>query len=86
MSEEFILKACKLFQRHLDTIIEKMVALLSKFTILCLSCDFVVYFLKLKLTLFYNRVVYNYARILLILFQHFLSLSPSPSPSLYIYI
>ena len=41
MSEEFILKVCKLFRRHVDTIIEKMVAILSKFTVLCLSSYFV---------------------------------------------
>ena len=35
MSEEFILKACKLFRRRVDTITEKMVAILSKFTVLC---------------------------------------------------
>ena len=44
MSEEFILKACKSFQRCVDTIIEKMLAILSKFTVLCLSSYFVVYF------------------------------------------
>ena len=56
MSEEFILKAWKLFRRRVDTIIEKrMVAILSKFTVLCLFSYF-VYFLELKLILFYNRV------------------------------
>ena len=43
MSENFILKACKSFRRCVDTIIEKMAAILSKFTVLCLSY-FVVYF------------------------------------------
>ena len=46
MSEEFILKACKSFQRHIDRIIEKIVAILIKFTVLCLSSYFVVYFLN----------------------------------------
>ena len=44
-SEEFILKACKSFRKHDDTS-EKMVAILSKFTLLCLSSYFVVYFLS----------------------------------------
>ena len=47
-----------------------MVALLSKFTVLCLSSYFVVYLLKLKLILFYNRVVYHYTRIFLIFLLH----------------
>ena len=51
MSEEFILKVCKLFQRCVDTIKKKMVAILSKFTVLCLSSYF-AYFFKLKLILF----------------------------------
>ena len=38
--EEF-LKACKLFRRRVETITEKMVAILSKFTLLCLSSYFV---------------------------------------------
>ena len=50
-------KTCKSFRRRVDTMIEKMAALLSKFTVLCLSSYFVVYFLRLKLILFYNRVV-----------------------------
>ena len=76
MSEEFILEACKSFRRRADTKIEKkkkkkkMVAILSKFTVLCLSSYFVVYFLKSKLILFYNRVVYHYTRIFLILLPH----------------
>ena len=57
MSEEFILKTCKSFRRHVDKIIEKMAAILNKFTVLCLSSYFVVYFLELKLILSYNRVV-----------------------------
>ena len=50
MSEESILKACKLFRTCVDTIIEKkkIVVILSKFTVLCLSSDFVVYFFKIK--------------------------------------
>ena len=41
-----------------DTIIEKnMVVISSKFTVLCLSSYFVVYFFKEKIILFYNRVV-----------------------------
>ena len=75
ISEEFILKACKLFWRCVDTIIEKIVAILSKFTILCLFSYFVVYFSKLKLILFYNRVVYYYTRI-------FLNLLPYPVDTL----
>ena len=52
-SQDFILKEWKSFWRRVDTIIEKkMVAILSKFTVLCLSSYFVVYFLKLKLILF----------------------------------
>ena len=47
VSEEFILKACKSFQRSVDTIIEKkMVVILSKFTVLCLSSYFVFIFLN----------------------------------------
>ena len=45
--------------------IEKMVAILSKFTVLCLSSNFVVCFFKLRLILFYNRVIYYNARIFL---------------------
>ena len=37
MSEEFILKARKSFRKCVDTIIEKMMAILYKFTVLCLS-------------------------------------------------
>ena len=48
MSEEFILKACKSFRRRVDTNIEKkMVAILSKFTVLCLGSYLLVYFFKL---------------------------------------
>ena len=46
MPEEFILKACKSFRRRVDIIIEKNAATLSKFTVLCLSSDFVVNFLN----------------------------------------
>ena len=34
-----------------------MVAILSKFTVLRLSANFVVYFFKSKLILFYNKIV-----------------------------
>ena len=45
ISEEFILKIFKSFRKRADTIIEKkMVAILSKFIVLCLSSYFVVYF------------------------------------------
>ena len=47
MFEEFILKAGKSFRRCFDAIIQKMVAILSKFTDLSLSSYF-VYFLELK--------------------------------------
>ena len=55
--KNFILKACKLFRMRVDSTIEKnlkMVAILNKFTVLCLSSDFVVYIFKLELILFYN--------------------------------
>ena len=68
MSEEFILKACKSFWRRVDTIIEKK-WWLYWVNVLCQSY-FVVYFFKLKLILFYNRVVYYYSRIFLILLPH----------------
>ena len=44
MSEKCILKACKSFWRRVDTVTEKMVAILSKFTVICLSSYFMVYF------------------------------------------
>ena len=44
MSEEFVLKTCKPFRRHVDTITEKMAAVLGKFSILELfSCFFFFY-------------------------------------------
>ena len=48
MSEEFILTVFKSFRRRVDTKIEKKkkVAILNKFTVLCLFSDFVVDFLK----------------------------------------
>ena len=47
MSEEFILKTFKSFRRRVDLITEKkMAAILSKFTVLCLSSYFAVYFFK----------------------------------------
>ena len=44
MSVEFIFRHANRFGRHVDTIIQKLVAILSKFTVLCLSSYFVVYF------------------------------------------
>ena len=44
MSEKFILKACKSFWRCADTMIEKIVAIFSKFTVLCLFSYFVGFF------------------------------------------
>ena len=44
MSEEFVLKVCKSFRKRVDTIIEKKVAILNTFTVVCLSSYFVVYF------------------------------------------
>ena len=44
MSEKCILKAYKSFRRHVGTIIEKITAILSKFTVLCLSSYFVSFF------------------------------------------
>ena len=44
ITEEFILKSCKSFQKRVDTIIQKMVAILSIFTVLCLFSYFVVFF------------------------------------------
>ena len=71
VSGKFILKACKSFWWHVDTIIEKkMAAILSKFIVLCLFSYFLCYLLKQKLFLFYNRVVYFYTRIFLILLPH----------------
>ena len=46
MSEEIILKACKSFWRRVDTIIEKIVAILSIFSVLGLSSHFAIYFLN----------------------------------------
>ena len=66
MSVEFILKACKSFWRC----VEKMVIILNKFTVFCLSSYFVVYFLKLELILFNKRVIYYYTRIFPILLLH----------------
>ena len=44
MPEEFNLKAYKSFRRRVDTIIEKIVVILSMFTVLCPSSYFVIYF------------------------------------------
>ena len=71
ISEDFILKTCTSFQRRVDTIIlNKMVAIMNNFSVSCLFSYFVVYFFKLKLILFYNRVIYHYTRIFLILLPH----------------
>ena len=70
MSEEFILKACKSSRRRVNTIIEKMAIILSKFTVLYLSYYFIVYILKLKLISLYNRDIYYHTRIFLNLFLH----------------
>ena len=53
MPEEFILKACKSFLRHVDKIIEKMVAILSKFTVLYL---FLFHALVLKLKFIFFKI------------------------------
>ena len=50
-SEKNILKACKSFRRRIDSLTEKMVAILTKFTVLCLSSYFIVYFFKIKINL-----------------------------------
>ena len=70
MSEEFILKACKSIQRRVDIITEKLADILGKFTALCLFSNFLIYFLRLKLILFYNRDFYYYSRIFLVLLPH----------------
>ena len=62
ISEECILKTDKSFRRRVDTIV-KMAVILSKFTLLNKSSNFVAYYFKLRLNLFYNRVVYYYTRI-----------------------
>ena len=66
MSEEFILKACKSLRSSVDTIIEKkkMVAILNKFIVLCLSSYFAVYFFKIKINLI--LIVYYHTNIFLI--------------------
>ena len=71
MSEEFILKASKLFRRGVHTIIEKkkMAARLSKFTVF-VHILILLYTFTLKLNLIYNRLVYYYTRIFDILLRH----------------
>ena len=75
MTEEFILKACKLFQRCVDAIIKKMMAILSKFIVLCLSSYFSCLFYKNQnkscfiIELFIIILEY-YTRIFLILLLH----------------
>ena len=49
---------------------QKIIVLLSKFIVLCLPSYFIVYFLKLELIFFYNRVVYYYTKIFLSLLMH----------------
>ena len=51
---------------------KKMVAILSIFTLFCLSSYFVIWFLKLKLILFNNRAIYYYTRIFLILLPYYI--------------
>ena len=53
-----------------------MVAILSKFTVLCLSSYFVVYFSKLELIFFCNKVVYYHSRIFLIFLPHPIYIAP----------
>ena len=53
--------------RFESVLIKYLEAILSKFTVLCLSSYF---FQKWKLILFYNRVVDYYTRIFLILIPH----------------
>ena len=61
MSEEFILKICKLFRRRVDMIFEKKkwrpywVNLLF-----CINLFILFIFKKFELILFYNRIVYHY--------------------------
>ena len=69
MCEKFISNPCKSFRRYVNTIIEKNVVILNKFTVLCLT-SYSVYFLILKSILFYYRVIYYYTRIFLILLPH----------------
>ena len=45
-------------------------AKLSKFTVLFLSSYFVIYFSRLNLIFFFNRAIYYYLRIFLILILH----------------
>ena len=59
MCEEFILNANR-FEGLLSKLLKKMVAILSKFTVLGLFSYFVVYFSQSKLILISNRVVYHY--------------------------
>ena len=65
MSGEFILKVCKSFRRRVDTTIKK-----NGSHIELIYCFLSIFFFKLTLILFYNRVVYYYTRIFLILIPH----------------
>ena len=63
-----------------------MVAILSKFSVLCLSY-FIVYFLKSKLILFYNSAVYHYTRIFLnFLLSLYMNVCVCVCVNIYIYI
>ena len=42
MAEEFILKAGNWFRRHVASIMEKIAAILIKYTVLCRSCYFLI--------------------------------------------
>ena len=47
-----------------------MAVIYNKFTVFSFLASFVVYFLKLKLILFYNKVNYYYSRTFLIFLPH----------------
>ena len=51
MFEKFILKACKSFWRRVDTIIEKILAILKKITDSFLGSYFVCSFFQIKINL-----------------------------------
>ena len=59
---------------------KNLVAILSKFTLLCLSFYFVIYFLKWKLSFFHNRIVYYFKWTFSIFLPH------THTHTLYIYI
>ena len=78
MSEKFILKACKLFRKRVNTITKKWRPYLGKFTVFCLSSYFVAVFclflFLFLLILFYNGILYHYTRIFQILHPHSVSI------------